>query len=131
MLLAILIKGRLLNCETQKTNGARYTALQSTMHNNYIRGAVCSKTPDSPLYIKRCSIYYIDSLFIISTVDLLYRVYLLYRQSIYYTDSRFIYRRLHFTCLHISLQSNEKRRGPLHHSELDHARHLFQKLDTR
>ena len=70
----------------------------------FIRGAVCSKTQDSLLYIKRCSIYYIDSLFIISTADLLYRqriyyidsryiistVDLLYRQSIYYIDSRFI-----------------------------------------
>ena len=69
-----------------------------------LRGAVCSKTQDSPLYIKRCSIYYIDSLFIISTADLLYRqsiyyidsrfiistVDILYRQSIYYIDSRFI-----------------------------------------
>ena len=70
----------------------------------FVRGAVCSKTHDSPLYIKRCSIYYIDSLFIISTADLLYRqsIYyidsrfiistadILYRQSIYYIDSRFI-----------------------------------------
>ena len=49
-----------------------------------LRGAVCSKTHDSPLYIKRCSIYISSVIFIISTV------YLLYRQWIYYIDSGFI-----------------------------------------
>ena len=53
-------------------------------HARAIRGAVCSKTHDSPLYIKRCSIYISSVIFIISTV------YLLYRQWIYYIDSRFI-----------------------------------------